>query len=122
MMRRDKTFPLIDLSFFLIETKANPTHVAALMLFELPASSCSMTSDRDTRSCATTGTLTTRYKVCRLRRFLSVLLLLSQIALGGRVKTHVRPVSGSARNKPAADRCARLISRRPIQRSDSECY
>jgi len=31
-----KTIPLIDLIFFLMETKSSPTHVAALMLFELP--------------------------------------------------------------------------------------
>jgi len=31
-----KTIPLIDLMFFLLETKESPTHVAALMLFELP--------------------------------------------------------------------------------------
>ncbi len=31
-----KTIPLIDLTFFLLETKDRPTHVAALMLFELP--------------------------------------------------------------------------------------
>jgi diacylglycerol O-acyltransferase / wax synthase len=28
--------PLIDLTFFLLETKDNPTHVAALMVFDLP--------------------------------------------------------------------------------------
>jgi diacylglycerol O-acyltransferase len=32
-----KTIPLIDLTFFLLETKSSPTHVAGLLLFELPA-------------------------------------------------------------------------------------
>jgi len=31
-----KTIPLIDLTFFLLESKNSPTHVAALMLFQLP--------------------------------------------------------------------------------------
>jgi WS/DGAT/MGAT family acyltransferase len=31
-----KTIPPLDLMFFLMETKNSPTHVAALMLFELP--------------------------------------------------------------------------------------
>jgi len=31
-----KTIPLVDLTFFLLETKSSPTHVAALMLFQLP--------------------------------------------------------------------------------------
>jgi hypothetical protein len=33
-----KTIPLLDLMFFLSETKANPKHVAALILLEAPAS------------------------------------------------------------------------------------
>jgi len=31
-----KTIPLLDLTFFLLERKSSPTHVAALMLFKLP--------------------------------------------------------------------------------------
>lgn len=31
-----KTIPLVDLAFFLLERKSSPTHVAALMLFNLP--------------------------------------------------------------------------------------
>ena len=33
-----KTIPVLDLAFFLMEKKSSPTHVAALMLFKLPAS------------------------------------------------------------------------------------
>jgi diacylglycerol O-acyltransferase len=32
-----RNIPLVDLMFFLLETKVSPTHVAALMLFELPS-------------------------------------------------------------------------------------
>jgi diacylglycerol O-acyltransferase len=32
-----RKIPLVDLMFFLLETKVSPTHVAALMLFQLPS-------------------------------------------------------------------------------------